>query len=121
MPTSKHWKDNYRTESQPGNAGSDCAGAPGSADLVRLTCDFMAWRMNALLCTLPVALLCAAATCIPDAQFYAGMATGIWLSMWAIVGWAALVRWAHSPNTAVTDAATTNRPSTAAAPRHSVD
>jgi hypothetical protein len=76
--------------------GAAVAGA-AQGSVTHLKCDHIGWGMNAVLMTPAVAIMCGASVAWPPAQFLAGCALGVWLSMWLVVLWAWLTR-RQSPN-----------------------
>ena len=75
--------------------GGSCAPAHGSVTVLK--CDHIGLGMNAIMVMPAVAIMCGVSVAWPPAQFLAGFALGVWLSMWLVVIWAWLTR-RQSPN-----------------------
>lgn len=67
-------------------------GCVGAKRVTYLKCDHIGWGMNAIVTTPVVGIMCAASVAWQSAQFLAGCALGVWLSMWLVVLWAWLTR-----------------------------
>lgn len=62
-----------------------------------LVMDHSSWTGTALMMTPTVAILIGASARYPEAVAFAGFATGVWTTMWIVIGWAWLTR-RQSPN-----------------------